>query len=91
MSASGAAAYLSSEALRRGLSRRKVLDQVFVIVGLIVMLMCLAVLAVLFIDLVRDGAPRFGWGFFTNLTSRPTSVPISSTSSSESDCVAVRI
>ena len=32
MSAGGAAAYLTSEALRRGLSRRKVLDQVFVLV-----------------------------------------------------------
>jgi phosphate transport system permease protein len=70
MSASGAAAYLSSEALRRGLVRRKVLDQVFVIVGLIVMLACLAVLAVLFIDLVRDGADRFSWEFFTNFASR---------------------
>jgi phosphate transport system permease protein len=70
MSASGAAAYLSSEALRRGLSRRKILDQVFVLVGLIVMSACLAVLAILFIDLVRDGAPRFGWEFFTNFASR---------------------
>jgi phosphate transport system permease protein len=70
MSASGAAAYLSSEALRRGLSRRKILDQVFVLVGLIVMIACLAVLAILFIDLVRDGAPRFGWEFFTNFASR---------------------
>jgi phosphate transport system permease protein len=70
MSASGAAAYLTSEALRRGLARRKVLDQVFVIVGLIVMLACLAVLAVLFIDLVRDGSDRFSWEFFTNFASR---------------------
>ena len=70
MSASGAASYLTSEALRRGLSRRKVLDQVFVLVGLIVMIACLAVLAILFIDLVRDGAPRFGWDFFTNFASR---------------------
>lgn len=70
MSAGGAAAYLTSEALRRGLSRRKVLDQVFVIVGLVVMLMCLAVLAILFIDLVRDGAPRFSWDFFTSFASR---------------------
>lgn len=70
MSAGGAAAYLTSEALRRGLSRRKVLDRVFVIVGLVVMLMCLAVLAILFIDLVRDGAPRFSWDFFTNFASR---------------------
>jgi phosphate transport system permease protein len=65
-----APAYRDFEALRRGLSRRKLLDQVFVIVGLVVMLMCLAVLAVLFIDLIRDGVPRFGWDFFTNFASR---------------------
>lgn len=70
MSAGGAAAYLTSEALRRGLSRRKVLDKAFVIVGLVVMLACLAVLAILFIDLIRDGAPRFGWDFFTSFASR---------------------
>ena len=70
MSAGGAAAYLSGEALRRGLSRRKVLDQVFVLVGLIVMIACLAVLAILFIDLVRDGADRFNLDFLTNFASR---------------------
>ena len=70
MSAGGAAAYLTNEALRRGLSRRKVLDQVFVLVGLIVMIACLAVLAVLFIDLVRDGADRFNLDFLTNFASR---------------------
>jgi len=70
MSASGAAAYLSGERLRRGVQRRKVFDKVFVLVGLIVMLACLAVLAILFIDLVRDGASRFGWDFFTNFASR---------------------
>jgi phosphate transport system permease protein len=70
MSAGGAAAYLTSEALRRGLSRRKVLDQVFVLAGLIVMIACLAVLAILFIDLVRDGADRFNLDFLTNFASR---------------------
>ena len=40
------------------------------IVGLVVMLICLAVLAILFVDLIRDGAPRFGWDFFTNFPSR---------------------
>jgi phosphate transport system permease protein len=70
MSAGGAAAYLTSEALRRGLSRRKVFDQVFVLVGLIVMIACLAVLAILFIDLVRDGADRFNLDFLTNFASR---------------------
>jgi phosphate transport system permease protein len=67
---SGAAAYLTPEAMRRGLSRRKLFDQVFVLVGLIVMLACLGILAILFIDLVKDGAERFGWDFFTNFASR---------------------
>ncbi|WP_414703811.1 phosphate ABC transporter permease PstA [Povalibacter sp.] len=58
------------EAVRAGLTRRKMLDKIFVIVGLIVMLACLAVLAVLFIDLVRDGSPRFSVDFFTNFASR---------------------
>ena len=30
-------------------------DQIFVVIGLVVMLACLAILAMLFIDLVRDG------------------------------------
>jgi phosphate transport system permease protein len=67
---SSSAAMLSNEQLRSGLSRRKLMDQVFVIVGLAVMMGCLAILAVLFIDLVRDGAPRFGWDFLTNFASR---------------------
>ncbi|HEY8538304.1 MAG TPA: phosphate ABC transporter permease PstA [Steroidobacteraceae bacterium] len=65
-----AAPYRNFEALRQDLSRRKLIDQLFVIVGLIVMLACLAILAVLFIDLIRDGAPRFGWDFFTSFASR---------------------
>jgi len=73
MSTSSAAAMMTPEALRRGLSRRKILDRVFVIVGLSLMLACLAILAVLFIDLVRDGAPRFGWDFLTNFASRRAS------------------
>jgi phosphate transport system permease protein len=70
MSAPAPVSYADSEALRRGLSRRKLLDQIFVIVGLSVMLACLAILAILFIDLVRDGAPRFHWDFFTHFASR---------------------
>jgi phosphate transport system permease protein len=71
MSANPAMApFLDPKIVKRGLSRRKTLDQVFVIVGLVVMLVCLAVLAVLFIDLVRDGSERFTWDFFTNFASR---------------------
>jgi len=64
------APYRNVELLRQGLSRRKMLDQLFVIVGLVVMLACLLILAVLFIDLIRDGSSRFGWDFFTNFASR---------------------
>ncbi len=34
------------------------------------MIACLAILAILFLDLVRDGASRFGWDFFTSFPSR---------------------
>lgn len=71
MSANPAMApFLDPRTVKRGLSRRKTLDQVFVVVGLVVMLVCLAILAVLFIDLVRDGSERFTWDFFTNFASR---------------------
>lgn len=70
MSASSITHYLSPEATRKGLSRRKLFDQIFVIIGLVVMLACLAVLAVLFVDLLRNGWERLGWDFFTNFASR---------------------
>ncbi len=70
MSAQASAIRTDFEALRSDLNRRKLLDQVFVVVGLLVMMMCLLILAVLFIDLVIDGAPRFGWEFFTSFPSR---------------------
>jgi phosphate transport system permease protein len=61
---------MNLEQLRRDLSWRKNLDKVFVIVGLLVLLACLGLLAILFFDLVRDGASRFGWDFFTSFPSR---------------------
>ena len=70
MSAATTASFRDMEAVRAGLSRRKLFDKIFVIVGLIVMLACLAVLAILFIDLVRDGSSRFTLDFFTNFASR---------------------
>ncbi len=70
MATNALAPYTAPEALRRGLARRKLFDQIFVLVGLLVMIVCLAILAVLFIDLVRQGADRFGWDFFTNFASR---------------------
>ena len=56
--------------IRRGLAWRKQLDKVFVVIGLAVMLGCLAVLALLFVDLVQQGASRFGWDFLTSFPSR---------------------
>jgi phosphate transport system permease protein len=64
------APYRNVDLLRQGLTRRKALDQVFVIVGLTVMLACLLILAILFIDLIRDGSARFGLDFFMNFASR---------------------
>ncbi|WP_116811309.1 phosphate ABC transporter permease PstA [Steroidobacter cummioxidans] len=62
--------YLKPDSIRTGLSRRKMLDQVFVIVGLVLMFACLGILAILFMNLVMDGSERFGWDFFTNFPSR---------------------
>lgn len=64
------AAVMTIEELRRGLSRRKNLDKLFVVVGLLIMMGCLGVLALLFLDLVRDGASRFGWDFLSQFPSR---------------------
>ena len=64
------AAALTLEEIRRGLTWRKQLDKVFIAIGLAALFGCLAILAILFFDLVRDGAPRFGWEFFTSFPSR---------------------
>jgi phosphate transport system permease protein len=56
--------------IRRDVSRRKLLDQLFVILGLIVMFSSLAILVFLFADLVSDGAPRLNWDFVTSYASR---------------------
>ncbi|MBP9129853.1 MAG: phosphate ABC transporter permease PstA [Steroidobacteraceae bacterium] len=61
---------MTIEELRRGLSRRKNFDKLFVVLGLLIMMGCLGVLALLFLDLVRDGASRFGWDFLTQFPSR---------------------
>ena len=62
-------AVMTIEELRRGLSRRKNFDKLFVVLGLLIMMGCLGVLALLFLDLVRDGASRFGWDFLTQFLS----------------------
>jgi phosphate transport system permease protein len=64
------AAHLTLEEIRRGLAWRKQLDKVFVAIGLALLFGCLAILAALFFDLVRDGSSRFGWDFLTSFPSR---------------------
>ncbi len=65
-----ATAQMTLEEIRRGLGWRKQLDKLFVIAGLAIVLACLGILAILFLDLVRDGSSRFGWDFFTSFPSR---------------------
>jgi phosphate transport system permease protein len=65
-----ATAHLTLEEIRKGLSWRKQLDKVFIAVGMALLFGCLAILAILFFDLVRDGSSRFGWDFFTSFPSR---------------------
>jgi phosphate transport system permease protein len=65
-----AAAELTLQELRSGLAVRKQLDRIFVVIGLAILFGCLGVLAILFFDLLRDGAPRFGWHFLTSFPSR---------------------
>jgi phosphate transport system permease protein len=64
------AAVMTLEELRRGLVWRKNLDKLFVVGGLAILLSCLGLLALLFIDLVQDGAARFNWDFLTQFPSR---------------------
>jgi phosphate transport system permease protein len=56
--------------IRADVSRRRIFDQIFVMVGLLIMFSALLVLVVLFIDLVHDGAPRLNWDFLTQFPSR---------------------
>ena len=65
-----ASAALTLEEIRQGLALRKQLDKVFVLVGLVVMLGCLATLALLFFGLVIDGSERFTWDFLSSFPSR---------------------
>jgi len=62
--------HLTIDEIRRGLSFRKQLDKVFIAIGMALLFGCLAILAILFFDLVRDGSSRFGWDFFTSFPSR---------------------
>ena len=53
-----------------GVERRKLLDKLFVVLGLLVLFAALAVLLTLFLDLVRQGAPRLNLDFVTSYASR---------------------
>jgi phosphate transport system permease protein len=65
-----AAGHVISTAAKEAVQRRKILDKVFVVVGLTILFASLLILAVLFLDLVRNGAERFGWDFLTSFPSR---------------------
>ncbi len=58
------------QATNAGVARRKILDQAFVVVGLLVMFAALLVLAILFLDLVREGAPKLNLDFLSSFPSR---------------------
>jgi phosphate transport system permease protein len=65
-----AMARVELERIRRGLAWRKQLDKVFLVLGLLVLLACLGILVLLFVDLVHEGAQRFGWKFLSSFPSR---------------------
>jgi len=65
-----ATAHLTLEEIRKGLAWRKQVDKLFIAIGMALLFGCLAILAILFFDLVRDGSSRFGWDFFTSFPSR---------------------
>jgi phosphate transport system permease protein len=65
-----ATAATTLEEIRRGLGWRKQLDKLFTLLGLFVLAVCLGILALLFLDLVQDGASRFGWDFVSSFPSR---------------------
>ena len=56
--------------LEQSVRRRKLLDQLFVLVGMAILFASLLTLALLFLKLVHDGAARFSWDFFMNFPSR---------------------
>jgi len=70
MSVPAVTAEQAAQKMRDGLTRRKQMDKLFVIVGLTVMLACLLILMVLFVDLVKNGWPRLTMEFFTSFPSR---------------------
>lgn len=58
------------EDIKTQVARRKIVDQVFAIVGLISTFLGLITLTALIIDLAMDGAERLSWQFFVSYPSR---------------------
>ncbi|MBC7982561.1 MAG: phosphate ABC transporter permease PstA [Candidatus Obscuribacterales bacterium] len=65
-----AASNLVSTETQHVLKSAKLMDKVFVIAGMCILFASLLTLAILFFDLVRDGAGRFGWDFLSSFPSR---------------------
>ncbi len=57
-------------AAQAGVERRKLFDKLFVLLGRVVLVAAFAVLFALFLDLLRQGAPRLDWDFLTSYASR---------------------
>jgi phosphate transport system permease protein len=56
--------------LRANISRRKLLDAIFAIIGLLTILVAITTLLALIIRLAVDGTPRLNWQFFTSFPGR---------------------
>ncbi|WP_017316578.1 phosphate ABC transporter permease PstA [Mastigocladopsis repens] len=56
--------------LRANISRRKLVDAIFAIIGLLTILVALITFLALIIRLVMDGASRLDWQFFTSFPGR---------------------
>jgi phosphate transport system permease protein len=55
--------------IRKLISRHKLWDQIFAILGLAAMMVGMVTLVTLFVDLVIDGSARLGWDFFVSFNS----------------------
>ncbi|HKQ31061.1 MAG TPA: phosphate ABC transporter permease PstA [Burkholderiales bacterium] len=55
--------------IRALISRHKLMDQAFTLIGMLAMFIAMITLAALFVDLVIDGAPRLTLDFFTSFNS----------------------
>jgi phosphate transport system permease protein len=58
------------EEIRALIGKHKRWDQIFAIVGLLAMMVCVVTLIALFLDLLIDGSSRLTWQFFTSFPSR---------------------